>query len=361
MKTHTLKSGQISVTVQTADGPRSIPTGCSDKTVLKQLITSTNLKDVELAAQAGVLTENLIRKLTVGGNVTIEQAFGQWKEWITHASNSERTAQNSITMVNAWVQHARAKNLRVNQVAEPQVSNWINARDGTSLGTRRVRLASIRSFFRFCVIKDFVARDPSALVRVKAHLLSHEQKEKKVRQCFDEPELQALLNLIQERIAGLQGIAQKTGAEEKRLDTLRFWYAATLLGRWSGLRLGDVCSLEWACFNKKGFMVVWTDKKDTRVALPIGDELCQGIVAIPTNTKKHCFPEQRAMICDVHQRSTLSVQFQRLLADAGIQGKSYHCLRHTLATELNAEGESIEAIAKALGHGSTRATKGYLH
>jgi site-specific recombinase XerD len=67
------------------------------------------------------------------------------------------------------------------------------------------------------------------------------------------------------------------------------------------------------------------------------------------------------MICDVHQRYTLSVQFQRLLADAGIQGKSYHCLRHTLATELNAEGESIEAIAKALGHGSTRATKGYLH
>ena len=59
---------------------------------------------------------------------------------------------------------------------------------------------------------------------------------------------------------------------------------------------------------------------------------------------------------------TLSVAYcGRLLADAGIQGKSYHCLCHTLTTELNAGGESIESIAKELGHGSTKATKGYLH
>lgn len=359
MKTH-LAHKQVSITVQTADGPRTIPTGCATRAEAQALAQQVNLKAVEQAAKAGVITENLIRKLTTGGTITVAAAFAEWKDWIIHASNSERTSENSISQVNAWITFAKAAKLRVGQIKEEHISKWINAEDGTSLGTRRVRLASIRSFFMFCGIKEYLSRDPSALVRVKAHLLSHEQKEKKVRQCFSPEEFERLTDLLQQRIADLETKQDRTDQEEKRLDTSRFWYAATLIGRWSGLRLGDVCSLEWACFGKKGVMVVWTDKRDSRVELPVGEDLAHALSTIPTNARKHCFPEQHEMAHDTHQRSTLSVQFMRLLKEADIYGKSYHSLRHTLATELNAEGETIEAIAKALGHKNTKTTKGYI-
>jgi hypothetical protein len=41
----------------------------------------------------------------------------------------------------------------------------------------------------------------------------------------------------------------------------------------AGLRLGDICALEWACLKEPGKVVVWTDKRDTRVDLPVDDDL----------------------------------------------------------------------------------------
>jgi integrase len=63
---------------------------------------------------------------------------------------------------------------------------------------------------------------------------------------------------------------------------------------------------------------------------------------------------------DMARRSKLSVQFGRILDACEIKGKSFHCLRTTLATELNIKGESLENIAEALGHASTRTTEGYI-
>jgi hypothetical protein len=90
----------------------------------------------------------------------------------------------------------------------------------------------------------------------------------------------------------------------------------------AGLRLGDICALEWACLKEPGKVVVWTDKRDTRVDLPVDDDLAQGLAAIPANSDKVCFPEQEA-ISRSSKRSMLSVQFGRTLQAVGIQGHSF--------------------------------------
>jgi integrase len=63
----------------------------------------------------------------------------------------------------------------------------------------------------------------------------------------------------------------------------------------------------------------------------------------------------------VNRQSLLSLQFSRLCERHGVDGKSFHCLRHTFVTELRRQGKSFADIAELVGHSSIEMTKGYAH
>ena len=48
-----------------------------------------------------------------------------------------------------------------------------------------------------------------------------------------------------------------------------FWRAACHLSLEYGLRLSDIAKLEWVSFLKPGKLIVWTDKHDRRIELPL--------------------------------------------------------------------------------------------
>ena len=139
-----------------------------------------------------------------------------------------------------------------------------------------------------------------------------------------------------------------------------FWARAVPIGRWTGLRLSDIASLEWASLSTT--IAVWTIKKDKRVELPLyPEELEQAVSGIPKVDEKYCFPEQRRIVWDPKRRHALSMQFKRLCHRCGIFGKSFHFLRHTYVTACWAAGEAPEHIAKHVGHSSTSQTRAYNH
>ena len=55
-----------------------------------------------------------------------------------------------------------------------------------------------------------------------------------------------------------------------RLKYLNFWLPAVLIGRYTGLRIGDVVRLEWESLSTPGKFIVWTRKRDKRIALDGG-------------------------------------------------------------------------------------------
>ena len=67
------------------------------------------------------------------------------------------------------------------------------------------------------------------------------------------------------------------------------------------------------------------------------------------------------MILDPAQRSKFSVYYGRILHRLGIEGKSFHCLRHAFATRLAKAGVTIEQVGRFMGHSSADTTKGYTH
>lgn len=364
MKLNTRPStGQISATFQTDTGQATIPLGTKSKTEARSLIKEFNLNDVESLAKAGELTASLVHKLVTGGKRTLAQAIEEWTEYLQTAVESDRTAICHKSHVTKWAREHHLNKHSLLDITPRHISDFINGKDGTKLGTRRARLAAIRSLFKLHAIRGNLTRDPSREVTIKKHLLSHDQKEPGQKKVFTDEELAKITTHLTELMVELAG-SKAPGAKEK-LDTAKFWYCATLIGRYSGLRLGDICSLEWSTMKEPGFLTVWTDKRNTRVSLPISEALQFALDAIPAPTHKskspYCFPEQAAAHQDASKRSKHSVQFLRLLEACDIKGHSFHDLRATLATELNADGESLEAIAKALGHTSTETTKGYIH
>ncbi len=321
--------------------------GAKDKAEAKAIAIAANIPAIEAMAKAGALSRAIIAKLVVGGNITVGEAITEWSAWLSETAGSDRTALSHSDYVNLWVVRANLHMLRLADITESQISNWVNARD---------------DFFRFCASpkRNWLSYDPAREVKVKGKWLSHEQKEATVRQCFTDAEVDQVTEYLLTQIECLMSLPPTTRVRAK-IDTLRFWRCAVLIGRYSGLRLGDICSLEWASIKEPERLIVHTTKKNTRVDLESAGALAQALALIPANQSKHCFPEQNEIARTANKRAAMSVQFGRILTACKIEGRSFHSLRHSRASELNAQGESMKSIAAALGHGSESSTAVYIH
>jgi len=218
------------------------------------------------------------------------------------------------------------------------VDSFVNALDEATASTRNMRKASLDNFFKVCTAEGLVVRNPAALSKVKMHQLTFEQKEPKVRVPFSDLELDQLSKLESP-----------------------FWRAACHLSLEYGLRLSDIAKLEWASFAKPGRIVVWTDKHDRRIELPLHPETLGLLDVALDRHPRWVFPEQQAIASDISNRAALSVYFSRHLKRLGIHGKSFHCLRHTFATRRAGLGDTIDEIRAKMGHVSTATTEGYVH
>lgn len=301
------------------------------------------------------LVWNILRQIDATRSKTVESAINEWKRWLESTCNSERTAESHITYATCWAREKRMLGRRLAEVREHHISEWINERSGCGLATRRVRLSAIRSLFKFCSIREYITMDPSQLVRVKARLLSHEQKEPTVRVPITDDEIRRILAELDRRIQSAEPVGRLAESD------LRFWRAAIVIGRHAGLRLGDIACLEWSCLSKPGKLIVWTDKHDARVDLPMTPELRAVFDSLPRHSRHLCFPSQDKTARDRKKRSKLSVQFGRLLESIGIEGKSFHCLRHAFATDCRKRNMPMPHIQESLGHANQSTTKGYIH
>jgi len=209
-------------------------------------------------------------------------------------------------------------------------------------------LSVIREFYKFLTGIGYALANPSLLVTVHWQNLSHEQKETKEKEVFSDIEFNRLVD----------------AADNWQIQshTENFWGVAVRLGRYLGLRLGDICNLEWVALKKPGYIKVWTRKRNVDVYLPL-DELAvsMAIAMIPRDDPKYCFPIERYITNEPKDRHRLSKYFQRLCEMAGIEGKSFHCLRHTYATECARKGKSMPHIAADLGHRHLTTTEQYIH
>lgn len=309
----------------------------------REIARSANLTQIEKTAAGGKAARRALIAITRTRGLTLESAAAEWHQIAAACGRSRLTIEkNQSTLAHWFSQRPEIAALRPEDLDESHIAPWINS--GTdNRGSRQRRLAVLRSFCTFLVTRDYATTNPAANVVVDMRALSHEQKEARQVLAFTPEEVATLLKRLPEG----------------------FWRDATAIAWATGLRIGDVIQLEWASFAVPGHIIVWHEKTRERVCLPITDRTTPGLIDVlnrlPPSDHRYVFPEQqRDFTFDASGRARYSVYFTRYARRAGIQGKSFHSLRHGRIQAWKAAGFSLDQCQRYAGHRSSKTTEHYL-
>jgi integrase len=119
---------------------------------------------------------------------------------------------------------------------------------------------------------------------------------------------------------------------------------AIVVGRWSGMRLGEIVHLTWERVDlKQG--VVTLREIDTKTGegrvVPLGAPAFAALKASPRRLDGRVFTKKR---------ETFSSEFSQLVRAAGIEDLHFHDLRGTRLTELRRAGADIKELQAISGH-----------
>ena len=338
------KSGQYSVKYTGQDGKeKSTALGVTQLSEAKSIVSELKIAEMEKAAKLQLLSQEVVAKLTGASNHNFIDVLREYKQHRQRVASSPNTINTIMAIYYQFSRDYKYDKRSISEVSEKDLHDFINRDDGTSLSNKKLRLTSLSSLFKYAVAKGYMQINPSSLVKVDMGKMTHKQKEVEKRRPFTQWEYEQVVS-----------------------NAPYFFKQATILSYWTGLRLGDCCSLEWASITDK-HITVWTTKRDKRVRIPLGHKLfggqkvIQAIKSIEKEDEVYCFPQWHKVQTNSKTRSKTSVYFNRILKRLFIEGKSFHCLRHSFTTRLYKAGIMLEDIGKVVGHSSTKTTEGYIH
>lgn len=153
------------------------------------------------------------------------------------------------------------------------------------------------------------------------------------------------------------------------------WKGAVLLAATSGLRLGDIAGLTWACVDlEENLLTVDTQKTGATLKLPMHPDFREWLNKRTRGIgKAPVFPKLAGV--RVGGCAGLSAQFRDIVKQAGIVGrvverqgigratnsKTFHALRHTFISSLANAGVASDLRQKLAGHADEKTHANYTH
>lgn len=205
------------------------------------------------------------------------------------------------------------------------------------------KLATLRSFYKFCLRRDWIKLHPLAAIRTP-------KQDKHLPKCID---LASILKLFSKPDEG-----SLLGVRDRAILELLFS---------TGVRVSELVALNFADLDCEGKMVRVRGKGKRQRTAPIGPTALEKVRRYLTlrraDARAPSF-DQAALFVNKHgQRlSTRSVRrkFDKYLALAGLDPTiSPHTLRHSFATHMLANGADLRSVQELLGHQSITTTQVY--
>jgi integrase len=275
------------------------------------------------------------------------------------ASASHVAYQYAVRLFLDHLGRAADKPLRA--VLTRHIESFKAARIGAGLSAKTVDrdLKVVRSIFRAGVKQGHLTFDPTQAVSLTSRQ-SKRTTQRVTREILHAAELDAILR-----------------------EAKGEWVTATLIGRYTGARMGDCVRLLWSNVDLAAGLIRYSDQKTGKAyAVPTHKRLQEHLLSIAGND------DPDGLLCPTLGRKQtggcngLSAQFQKLMRKAGVdtmqvetkvlqkvKGKtartlarrSFHSIRHTYNTELANADVSQEIRRKLVGHSSDDVNDIYTH
>jgi len=228
------------------------------------------------------------------------------------------------------------------------------------------KLASIRSFFKYCVREGRLENSP-------ARLVSTPKLPKRLPRVLSAEEMSGFLdNMVAAGESAVAGKARRPGAsaQESRLLVKRDLALFELLYA-SGLRVSELTGLNIADIDRNEMMLRVLGKGNKERIVPFGSKAERAIAGywevragILEHAKGRTDAEAVFLNYSGTRLSPRSVNriLKKYAALVNINWSIHpHSLRHAFATHLLADGADLRAIQELLGHQSLSTTQRYTH
>jgi integrase/recombinase XerC len=238
----------------------------------------------------------------------------------------------------------RERLLAVDTLIIRQFLNYLAGHDYSKATVAR-KLATLRSFYKFCVKRGHIASNPVSAIRTP-------KQEKRLPKFLSNDEVKSLLGAPDD--SGLLGARDRA-----MLETL---YS-------TGIRVSELVGLNIDDVDFLGEALTVRGKGRKERITPIGPTALSAIrkyIELRQRDNRSGAFDQQAMFVNKHgQRlSTRSVRrkLDKYLAQQGLDlSISPHTLRHTFATHMLNAGADLRSVQELLGHQSISTTQIYTH
>lgn len=221
---------------------------------------------------------------------------------------------------------------------------WIGELELTATSQARI-ISGIRSFYRYCLVEQISATDPSTLLEAP-------KTRRKLPDVLSFEEIESV-------IAQLDQSTPEGGRNKAILETM---YSC-------GFRVSEVVNLKISClYLDVGFIRV-IGKGDKERLVPIGREASKYIRIYKEDIRVHQPVKpgfEDILFLNKHGRKLSRIMIFYIIRDlarkAGITKQiSPHTFRHSFATHLVEGGADLRAVQEMLGHESITTTEIYTH
>ncbi len=248
----------------------------------------------------------------------------QFAAFFLHSENSENILSAAKMHIRQWILYL------MNQHTSPR--------------TLRRKLASLNSFYKFCIRQEWIKQNPASHV-----ILPKQQRE-----------LPEFINTL-----GIDHLFQqpefKEGFSGMRDQLIFELFYAT------GIRLAELSGLMNSSINLSREEIKVKGKRNKERIIPLSENLVVFIkkYLILRNETYPALSHDKLLVTDkglpVYPRMIQRTVHKYLLQSITLEKKSPHVLRHTFATHLLNNGADLNAVKELLGHANLAATEIYTH